>query len=85
MEGRGSYMLVQDLSFNLSGFFRKDVFPRQDFDQEEKRWEVGGGLTYTILEWCSAGIDYTHSERDSNIDLYDFRNNRLFFRLVLER
>lgn len=85
VEGRGSCMLVQDLSFNLSGFFRNDVFPRPGFDQEEKRWEVGGGLAYTILEWCSAGIDYIHSERDSNIDLYDFRNNRLVFRLVLER
>lgn len=87
VEGKISYMLVGDLFFNLSGFFRNDLFPRPGFDQdqEETRSEVGGGLAYTILERCSASIDYTYSERDSNQDQHDYSENRLIFKVVLKR
>jgi len=85
VEGQGSYMLVENIALNLSGLFRNDVFPRPGVDREEDRWEVGGGVAYTISEWCSAGIDYAYRERDSDIDLYDYTDNRFIFKLVFER
>jgi len=76
--------MIWAISFNLSGFFRNDVFPRPDFDQEERRWEIAAGMGYNIFNRLSLGINYIYRERNSNIDICDYKDNRLIFRLVLE-
>jgi uncharacterized protein (PEP-CTERM system associated) len=78
-------MLADKLALNLSGFFRNDVFPDPGVNQKEKRYMIITGLNYNILKWFSASINYVLRERDSNIDAYDYKDNRWIIRLMLKR
>ena len=77
-------MLADDITFNLSGFFRNDRYPDSTFDQEENRWSIEAGITNNFQKRFLAGLSIALRERDSNIDLNDYRDNRLIFSLVLE-
>lgn len=52
---------------------------------QQRKDEIYRGVVafrYEAVKWLSADIGYAYTERASNVDFFDFRNNRVFFRIT---
>ena len=45
------------------------------FDREDNRWDVRLGVKHSLLRWLYVGAEYQYEDRDSSLDIYDFRAN----------
>ena len=45
--------------------------------REDDLWEVGAGLSYKLPRRGTVDLDYTYTEKSSNFDTYDYKNNRV--------
>jgi hypothetical protein len=78
----GSYQLLERLLIGGYFFFESDEFvytPRKD-----KIWSARGTLSYQLFRWLFLSLDYVHNERDSNIPLESFRENRYLGRITVQ-
>lgn len=51
--------------------------------RDDKFWRASISLRYEIREWLSTGIAYRFLTRNSDIDPFDFENNRIAFDVIL--
>ncbi|MDP1992306.1 MAG: outer membrane beta-barrel protein [Syntrophales bacterium] len=52
---------------------------RAEFDTDDRRdtiWGIGGTASYMPLKWLTFSLEVTHKDRQSNIDLNDYTENR---------
>lgn len=59
----------------------------RDYDRtsrEDDEWEVGLDLRYALMEWLAAGMRYEYDDRQSDVDEYEYTNNRVGFYLQAE-
>ncbi len=52
---------------------------RAEYDTEDRSdtiWGIGGTASYMPLRWLTFALEVTHRESQSNIDLYDYTENR---------
>jgi hypothetical protein len=78
-ETRLEYRLLEQLSFYAGGLFRLD---RDSANREWETFRGNGGLRLTFLRWFSLALDYSHTERDDEIDTEDYRDNRVMLILT---
>ncbi len=45
-------------------------------------WGAGGTASYAIFKWLSAGLDYSHRQSSSDINTYDYMENRVTLSLT---
>ncbi len=52
--------------------------------REDRVWNAGAGLRYQIQKWWEIGLDYLHRNRDSNFNIFDYKENAysLFMKFV---
>jgi len=68
----------------VEGFFYIQEEEFVDRKREDKLWSVRGRLNYQILKWLFVSFLYGHSERDSNVPLESYEDNRYFGRLNIQ-
>ena len=44
----------------------------------------GGGVTYDIQRWLRVGLDFIHIDRESNFDLFDFKDDKVAATVTLQ-
>ncbi len=73
------------LSLSLSGSYELSHYYRPDGkeDRDDKYWYITSVLDWNVAKELTAGIGYTHTEQDSQIDEYDYVENRVFLRAML--
>ncbi len=53
--------------------YQKDDY--QNFDRNDKTTILGLKAGYKFRRWLTLGAEYTHTRRDSNLDLFDYDRN----------
>ncbi|MGA1791576.1 MAG: hypothetical protein ACMUIM_08820, partial [bacterium] len=82
--GSLNYQMTERLGIFASGSFRWEAFYGDDDIRERKDgvWRANGGLSLSVWRWMNLLLDISHSERNSNVDSYDFEDNRIMLRLT---
>ncbi len=71
------------VSVGVSGFYANSDYPEASYDQgkwserDDDIWGATVDLRYWIQPWLTTKLSYTHEERDSNQDSYDYGDNRV--------
>ena len=72
-----SHRFMSKMAFLLRGSYGRDVYsnpvPPETSTREDKTNMMGTGLKYFMHEWLEFGVDYNKKNRDSNIDVNDYR------------
>jgi hypothetical protein len=57
---------------------------RAEFENDRKDWiwGVGGTLSHSPLKWLTLALELSHRENNSNIDAYDYTENRGIIRIT---
>jgi predicted porin len=76
------YQLLERLQ--VAGFFYIEEEDFKDLDREDTTWSARGRLAYQLLKWLIVAFDYEHNERDSNIVLESYDDNRYFGHLTVQ-
>lgn len=80
---RIEYRILEPLSGYAGGFYRQD---KRDLDNRE--WKIlrgNCGLEWSFHRWFSFSLDYTYSERDSDVNTEDYVANRVMLVLTGSR
>jgi hypothetical protein len=76
---RLEYRLMERLDSYAGGSFRRD---RNTENREWETWRGNCGLRLEFLRWFSLSLDYSHAERDDDVDTEDYRANRVMLLLT---
>jgi hypothetical protein len=90
--GLGSFILSDATgvvwTHNWSSYFSTGVTARyqrdryQSFDRNDDIASVGLRFGYKFRRWLTVGAEYSHTKRDSNLDIYDYTKNLYFLTLT---
>jgi len=68
---------------SVSAYYANSDYPEETLEQgklsqrDDDIWGARLGLAYKIQHWLTTSLRYTHEERDSNHDTYDYDSNRV--------
>jgi hypothetical protein len=68
------YQILEPLTGYATGSYRHDK------DEDDRKWTStrgSCGLRWDFLRWYSMSLDYTYAERDDDVDMDDYRVNRV--------
>ncbi len=74
LTGSLGYKLTRDFSLGCLGSLERAEYDADD--RKDTLWGVGGSASYAPLKWLTFALEATHRERQSNIDLNDYKENR---------
>jgi hypothetical protein len=69
-----NYQLLERLSGYVDGSYRRD---KDEVSREWETWSGRCGMSWVFGRWYSLALDYTHLERDDDVDFEDYRVNRV--------
>jgi hypothetical protein len=72
--GSVNHMLERRFSIGCSGNLERAEFDNPD--HTDVIWGVSGRAAYTPLKWLTLSLEVSHRERNSDIDRYDYEENR---------
>ena len=78
----GSVTQMLDRRFSVGGFAS---FELAEFDQPEHKdtiWGVGGRASYMPLKWLTLALEVSHKERQSDVSIYEYTENRGMFTIT---
>jgi hypothetical protein len=78
--GNLRYQATRRISLGIDGTYWDGNFT--DADSRRITWDVGAGLTITLLKWLFGSLDYLYRQRIASDDLLDYEENRLTLRLA---
>lgn len=81
--GSVTYQLTRHLSGNVFGSYRNNEYIEETPEREDKITRAGLGLEMQALEWMSLGLDYAYRTVDSTLDIEEYDENRVLFRITL--
>jgi hypothetical protein len=86
--GLGSFIVSDatgvNWNHNWSSYFSTGLHVRyqrdkyQDFTRNDDTTSFGLQVGYKFRRWLTLGAEYTHSRRNSDVDIYDFSKNLYF-------
>jgi hypothetical protein len=71
----GKIRAVADLFYILEQYKGEIVVGAETGEREDDYYGGGISLQYAPLKWLVLGASYRYAERQSNFDVYDYRNN----------
>ena len=74
LTGSLNHKLDRRLSIGCLGSLERAEFDVDD--RSDTIWGIGGTASYMPLKWLTFALEVTHRERQSNIDLFDYTENR---------
>ncbi|TRZ84450.1 hypothetical protein D4R89_13480 [bacterium] len=78
----GSLTHLLDKRMSIGGFASLEL---AEFDLPEHRdtiWGVGGRASYMPLKWLTLALEVSHKERQSDVSLYEYTENRGMFTIT---
>jgi hypothetical protein len=78
----GRYQLLERLWAGAFFYIQREKF--LDLDRRDRLWSARGNLEYQLLRWLFLAFEYEHNERDSNIPLESYEDNRYFGRITAQ-
>lgn len=79
LTGSITHFLVKSTSIGLAGNVEYAEFSPT---REEWIWGINGSASYTPLKWLTLSLEISHRERDSNVNAYDYTENRGIIRVT---
>jgi hypothetical protein len=79
---RIEYLLMKYLSVHAGAAYRHNKF------KDERRWRIlrgSFGFNLDFLRWFSLSLDYKYVQQDDDVDLEDFKDNRIMLSLTAKR
>ena len=52
--------------------------------REDDAWRTGIGFGYTMREWLKLVLNYSYTDNNSNFKRYDYKDNRVFFGVMMQ-
>ena len=52
--------------------------------REDNLWEIGTGVSYKLPRRGTVDLDYTYTEKSSNFQTYDYKDNRVSLAFKIE-
>lgn len=68
------HRLEKRISLGLLGSVERTDFISSD--RGDTTWGISGTASYMLLKWLTLSLEISHTERQSNIDFYDYAENR---------
>jgi len=81
--GSVTYQLTRHLSGNVFGSYRNNEYIEETPEREDKITRAGLGLSMQALEWMLLSLDYAYRTVDSTLDIEEYDENRVLFRITL--
>ncbi|MDX9787065.1 MAG: outer membrane beta-barrel protein [Desulfobacterales bacterium] len=50
-------------------------------DREDEIYDIVAAVNYAFRKWITAGVEYTHAERDSSFEDYEYSVNEFLFKI----
>jgi len=79
---RLDYLLLKNLRVHADASFR------QNKDADDRKWQTlrgNCGLNLDFFRWFSLSLDYKYAQRDDDVDMEDFTDNRIMLSLTAKR
>jgi hypothetical protein len=67
-------IILTKFTFIVGANYNKNDFNTNN--REDDNYNVNVGVDYKIQDWLTVGIGYNYKEKDSNIDINDFKDNQ---------
>jgi uncharacterized protein (PEP-CTERM system associated) len=67
-------IILTKFTFIVGANYNKNDFNTNN--REDDNYNVNVGVDYKIQDWLTVGIGYNYKEKDSNIDIKDFKDNQ---------
>jgi hypothetical protein len=80
LTGSLKHMLDRRLSIGCLGSVEHAKYDASN--REDTIWGIGGNASYMPLKWLTLSLEVTHRDRQSNIDLNDYTENRAMFMIT---
>ncbi len=77
VNGSLGYELRERLTGSLGLSYRRDTQEQEPEDRSWETWRGNCGLNWSFMKWFSLSLTYTHTERDDDIALNDYKDNRV--------
>jgi predicted porin len=74
LTGSLNHKLDKRLSIGCLGSIERAEYDTDD--RSDTTWGIGGTASYMLLKWLTFSLEVTHKDRQSNIDLNDYTENR---------
>jgi hypothetical protein len=72
-----NHFLDRRTSIGCSGRVMKETF---DVDnREDDTWNIRGTISHTLFKWMVLALEASHEDRSSDVDVYDYEENRGLF------
>ncbi|WP_028575380.1 outer membrane beta-barrel protein [Desulfonatronovibrio hydrogenovorans] len=71
-----SYALRKDLTWNVSGGYRRNMYKDRDPERRDNIYNLGTGISYMWTRQWSLGLDYDYRNVNSNIKAEEYYENR---------
>lgn len=78
-----TYRLTRLFSGRAFASYRYDDYLEYTPEREDKTTKAGLGLNFQALQWMSLGVDYTFRTVDSDREIEEYDENRVFFSISL--
>ena len=81
-DSRIEYRFTQALNGYAGGSYRRD---EDSFDREWKTSRANCGLRLMFMRWFSLSLSYLYAQRDDDIDVEDYTDNRVMLTLTASK
>jgi hypothetical protein len=80
LTGSLTHFVERRLSIGFAGSVERAEY--EQTDRNDWIWGVNGNASYTPLKWLTISLEVSHRENNSDIDNYDYEENRGIIRLT---
>lgn len=80
LTGSLRHFLERRLSIGFAGSVERAEYI--DVDRDDWIWGVSGNVSYQPLKWLTLSLEYSHRENNSDVDIYDYEENRGIIRIT---
>ena len=74
LTGSLTHFPVKSVSIGFFGSVERVEYT--DIEREDWIWGIGGTASYSPLRWLTLSLQVSHRENNSDIDIYDYKENR---------
>jgi len=84
LTGSLTHLPVKSVSIGFLGSVERAEYPGSLIDAERNDWiwGIGGNVSYSPLRWLTISLEVSHREDNSDIDIYDYKENRATVKLT---
>lgn len=90
IDGGIRYRIFRKFTVYPGAFYAVHDYPEtttegdQTKEREDDLWGASVGVRYDIKDWLFADLNYTYAERDSNLDVWGYKDNTVLLRVTGE-